>query len=68
MTYALIGLLIGITAACAVLSAGAGLTLAILAFMSCGILALLSGLAIAAVCVLRADRLEQRSDPRAVNS
>ncbi len=55
MSYVLIGLYLGTTAAVAALNAGGGLLVAFGLFTLFGVLSLLGGLAIATLCLLRAE-------------
>lgn len=55
MTYVLLGLYLGITAAVATLNAGGSLLVAFGLFSLVGALSLLGGLAMAALCLLRTE-------------
>lgn len=61
MSYVLIGLYLGTTAAVAALNAGGSLLVAFGLFTLFGGLSLLGGLAIATVCVLRTDAARHQS-------
>lgn len=61
MCYAVIGILVGLAAALASLSAGAGVVTAIAVFWGAGVLCLVAGLALAAICVLRSEARSTRT-------
>ncbi|WP_425091149.1 hypothetical protein [Tropicimonas sp. S265A] len=68
MSYVLIGLYLGLTAAVAALNAGGGLLLAFGAFILFGVLSLIGGLAFATICVLKADLMDRLKADSALNS